>query len=311
MVMLNFRSPGLRIGDIGIARALEEIMPHVREAGQLALKLQPRIKEVAAPKQKRTGSPFADALTAVDVLVEDRIGTAVLQLFADVGFFGEEHAADQISRFFPKGAPFIATLDPVNGTRWYQDGLPHFEIILMICNRAYEVLGTIIYLPATDVAYVSYVDMFTTRRCQHVIFDDTPGRPLRTIGCDYVLPKTAPKLLYLDAAYAPHEGIARAAGYDVVYPWRDYAGQKDWAYASHGVLTGLCLGIMNPRASLIDSGAFAFAVDCAGGRSHSADLDRETKRYAYMLSAANLEASNVMGEILAAYQDAQRDPPLT
>lgn len=301
-----------RVEEIGVENALVKLLPIVREAGVLALKLQPRIKSVPAPRQKRTGSPFADALTAVDVLVEDRIGTAAL-MFEDVSFFGEEHAVDQISRFFPSDAPFVVTLDPVNGTRWYQDGLSHFEIILTICNRAYDILGTIIYLPATDVAFVSFVGRLEDRRCQRVTFEDSPSntRPLIVRAGDHALPANAPKLLYLDSVYAPHKGIARAAGYDVVYPWLDYAGQKDWAHASHGVLTGLCRGIMNPRANLIDSGAFAFAVDCAGGRSHWADLDRETKRYAYMLSAADQEAYNVMGEILEAHREAQLNPPST
>lgn len=285
-----------KIADIGVEAALRKLLPFVRSAGRLAHRLQPQIK--AMGRGEKGGSFFASALTAADLLLEDRLGGDILGLFRDARFYGEEHQIDQISRFFPDDAPFIITLDPINGTAYYRDGLPQYEEIVTICDHNWEMMGSLVYLPAEDRGYIAYLDRFETPHVQR--FGVSGGRQPQAefAFTPYRLPTDSARAVYLDEAYSVRAHIVEAAGYEAIFPWRDYRGQPDWKHASSGILTGLCRGILNPNAQIIDAEAFGFIAAAAGGHWEAGVLDRETKRYEYGLSATDLEVTELLRRVM-------------
>lgn len=285
------------IAAMGIEKALELMLPHVRRAGQTAQRLQGQIK--ALDRREKGGSFFASAITDADVLLQDILGSAILNQFSDATFYGEEQ--DHISIYFPKEAPYRITLDPINGTAYYRDGLPQYEIILTICDAEWTMLGALIWRPAYDEGFLGFVDAEGEREAVHIpVLSEAlefGAYPLRLAF------ESAPKRVYLDAAYAHKADLVRAAGYEPIFPWRDYASQPDWPHASCDVLLGTCRGILNPRAQIIDAAAFGFIVECAGGFWLAGALDPETKRYRYGLSAIDPETAELLMDVRQGGED--------
>lgn len=296
---MEFVDQRLRIEDIGAELALYKILPHVREAGQFARELQPHLPSLPQLPGKG-GRTFEDALTRADLIVEEMVGTAVWRQFRDTSFYGEEYERDHVSGLFPKRQPYLVTLDPINSTKWYATGLPQYEVIVAICDRDYDIRGALVYRPAHDDAFMGYADASGQLHARHVRYADRYSP--RPNAVPFVLPANAAKVLYLDVIYGDEADLVRDAGYEPVFPWRDYAGQSDWPHASHGLFTGLCRGVTNPKSQLIDAGAFAFIGQCAGGKTYSGGLDRETRRYEWLISAADQEAANLMSDVHEAYQ---------
>ena len=287
------------IGSIGVEAAMRRLLPCLRRAGRIAVTLQPLLAHDV--QEEKGGTLFASALTAADLLIENQFGADVLQLFSDVGFYGEEFDRDLISSFFPKEADFYITLDPINSTAYFRDGLPQYEVLMSICDRRWRMLGAIAYLPAQDEAYIAYV----SRGRPHASVTKFYPRSLEDVTTTSRVLTLTPinsaqsKLVYLDAKYSAQESLVRDWGYMPVFPWRDYRREhaSTWVHASHAVLTSQCCGIMNPHAQLIDAGVFGFIARCAGGFWDVGTFDAQTMRYAYGLSAADAKTHELLHEV--------------
>jgi fructose-1,6-bisphosphatase/inositol monophosphatase family enzyme len=290
--MRQFEAP-FQIGKLGIHAALLRLMPYVRQAGRIAFALQPAIR-ASTNLTEKGGSRFGSALTDADLIIEDRFGGDLLTLFSDASFCGEERAQDRISRYVPGDQPYIVTLDPVNGTLYYRDGLPLFETIVTICDREWNILGAVAYRPAFEALGLPQLgDLFFASGERGAYSNGVQGEEGLKLDTH-----DAPKVVYLDEAYSHKEDLVRRAGYTPVFPWRDYAGQPDWPYASCDVLTGECRGILNPNAQLIDSAAFGFIAKRAGGIWEAGTFDPETLRYSYGLSASDPHTAELLRSLL-------------
>lgn len=293
--MTSFR-PLYTIADLGVQTALIELLPCIRAAGKIATALQGRIQHVDAPVQKDIGHPAMDVLTHADLLIEDRIGSDILLLFADASFHGEERDKDRVSRFIPEDLPFLITLDPVNGTLFYKDGVPQYEIILTICDRAWNMLGAIIYRPVFDEAFIGYPTGDHSQEAMRIRWDDSGSEyiPLR------VHQLGTPRILHLDETWSHRLPILREAGYEVQDVWIGYAGQRNWAYSQADMLLGKCCGMVwrPPWSQLIDAAAFGFMVECAGGVWRKDGLDLKTLTYAHSIVAHDTETADLLERLL-------------
>ena len=78
-------------------------------------------------------------------------------LFPDVRFYGEEHEKTYNTKYFraidlgPDG-DYLITLDPIDGTRFYLDNHPNYQIILGVLN-ANDFEAVIALTPAQDCYY--------------------------------------------------------------------------------------------------------------------------------------------------------------
>jgi fructose-1,6-bisphosphatase/inositol monophosphatase family enzyme len=274
--------------EVGVRRTFEILEPCIRQAGELALAMQPLVGQRGTELDKG-GDRFGTALTDTDLLIEDRLGADILRLFKDLSFHGEEHAGDRVSRYVPQDRPFILTLDPINSTATYRDGSTHFEIIMTICDRKWNMLGALAYLPASDTIFIGR-NLGGGKEAYH----KTKGCP----GDLYIRESTAPNIVYLSAAFTDKADIVRRAGYEAVFPWRDYDGQPDWPYASCDILKKRCRGILQMDAQVIDSKAFGFIGQCANGIWEEGSFVPEKLKYSYGLSASDKRTADLLRSLL-------------
>lgn len=257
------------IKQIGIFEAMKLLLPTVYAAGKVARVIQKEIMNGADPQlAKDLGNPFADALTDADLLVEDIIGSAVATLFNDASFYGEEEKMDRVSKYIPQGREYLITLDPINGTRYFKNGLPCYEMIMTFCSEQ-SIKGVMIYFPHTE---------------QIILVEDgipvlaSQGDPFKTI-----IKKNPTILLGEPFAYARAE--LEAQGYTVVMPMLDYHDTGAWDICPAGILDGRIDGMALGSSQLIDNVAIAYAAESLGARVEITNLNFSTKRAARVVVA--------------------------
>ena len=122
---------------------IETLLPTLRLAGDYACTIQKQVR--AQPEKEGFGDNFyATALTDADLTVQTAVELVLLAKFPQIRFFGEEHETSYNTKYFRaitlgEEDELLITLDPIDGTRAYLDGLPCFAIIIsVIRNRSYE-----------------------------------------------------------------------------------------------------------------------------------------------------------------------------
>lgn len=91
------------------------------------------------PEWKTGHSPVTVADRAVEQLLTERLRAA----YPAHGIIGEEFGGDELTR------EYIWTVDPIDGTRSYVEGLPTWNITLALLHRRVPVFG-LVYMPMTD-----------------------------------------------------------------------------------------------------------------------------------------------------------------
>lgn len=134
---------------------LETLLPHLKIAAAYARQIQPEI--AALPAKDQGDNFFAAALTDADLAVQNFVEVALLGTFPQLRFYGEEHERSSNTKYFraidlgPEG-DYLVTLDPIDGTQFYQDGHSNYQIILSVLNRDdYE--AAIALSPALNAYY--------------------------------------------------------------------------------------------------------------------------------------------------------------
>lgn len=290
---------------IGVQQAINRLKPYVRQAGRLALRLQPQISE-QKDLQEKGGSRQASAITDADFLVQDRIGSDVAVLFSDASFYGEERTGDRISRYLPNDRPYIITCDPVNGTLQYRDGLPHFEVILTICSRDWEILGTMIYVPAMDLLFSAFPPrspnaLMATRERWNPRSNDHGSSVCVEFKFSSFKSAKHTNIVYLGTDFTENDAdTLRRAGYEPVFANRHYTGQADWPHTSLNILKMMspCVGAIKRNAQLIDNGALGFTVAKAGGFWQHGKFDPTTLKYEYSAMARDQKTLKLLMSLL-------------
>lgn len=271
----------MRIGDNGIRQTLTHLLPRIVVGGRIANTIQDAIREklLADLSPKAALGRFGAAITDADILVENLIGRFIASTFEDASFDGEEYERDGISKEIPKGRPYTITLDPVNGTKYFADGLPIYDVILTI-RRANEYLGAIVYLPRSERAYIGIAGEGAFTTTATAIASHAPWEVfhLSTPTNAFVL------------THRPEPGeldTLRAAGFVPIDQEAEYDGSPDWPFTSHGVLTGSIVALVKHHAHLIDWGAIGFIAALAGGGYMDTGFRPETGRADFMIVAAD------------------------
>lgn len=122
-------------------RLKETLVAAISEGGAL---MRQRVGRGMAVKFKTS---WADLVTEVDGLVEERVQSLVKERFPDHGFLGEEGGGgfDQ---------PFTWVLDPVDGTTNFAHTLPNF-VCSLACYHGREALVAGIYDPSRDELFIA------------------------------------------------------------------------------------------------------------------------------------------------------------
>lgn len=294
-----------RVSRVGALGFLERMVQPMFAAAEVVRAMQPRVME--SPNIEKGGASVGSALTLVDLMIEDRLGCDIATRFDDVSFWGEERARDHVSALIPDGQPYIATLDPVDGTLLYRNGFHRYQIILTLNTADGEMLGCLICRPATEEAYIGVrhrdgrYQAFHWERAHH-------GAPAATyIRKEIRRANSHARIILLGEEDADKAEAVRAAGYEPVFPWTDryhqeLLSQKGAApHESFGVVRGECAGFLQ-RGSAgmlhIDSVAIGFLVRCLGGYQSLGARDHKRWTYAYHACAADEEAESLLASLI-------------
>lgn len=273
----------MRIETIGVRRAIERLLPHMATAGRLANRIQDAMLAGVdgSAESKASDGRFGAALTDADIAVETMLGGILLAHFHDVTFFGEEHERDRVSAYFPEHAPYTVTLDPINGTLYFKDGLPLYDMVLTIRrDDAYE--AVVVLLPRAERFWIGIrnVGAFTTTSA-----DVVRGTPWQR----FAVPVPTSRLVYTHRVDDDELRRVRDAGFRTLHQERDYDRRRT-TLASNSILLGDAVALVKRSAHLIDWGAFGFLVRLAGGVTNDFEstFDPTTLRAPFMVAAADL-----------------------
>ncbi|MEM6519837.1 MAG: inositol monophosphatase family protein [Cyanobacteria bacterium P01_C01_bin.70] len=115
---------------------LETLLPLLQLAANYARQIQ---AEIAAQPDKAGPTQFAAALTDADLSIQTFVEVVRLGRFPNLRFYGEEFEQSYNTKYFwaidlgPYG-DYLVTLDPIDGTLFYMDGFPSYQIIMTVLN---------------------------------------------------------------------------------------------------------------------------------------------------------------------------------
>ena len=235
---------------------IETLLPHLRTAAAYSRQIQARIQE--QPEKDGTPNFFAAALSDADLSVQTFVEVALLGNFPQIRFFGEEHEKTYNTKYFKSIAlgeeqDYLVTLDPIDGTRFYLDGHPNYQIILTVLNReTYE--AVIAISPAKN----EYFYGLHKQGC----FRGSLDQSLQACA-PLTLPKPKPAVLLSFGM----QHLAEFLGdeFQVICVATDYA-KNDPIPNVNGLLSGDLCGVILAAGNWIDGGAIAFLAQEAGYR---------------------------------------------
>ena len=114
---------------------IDQIRGWVREAGEIALHY---FGHVTAEWKSAT-----DPVTKADREIEQLLTARIRAAYPDHGILGEEYGGDTLDR------DMIWTIDPIDGTRAYVEGLPSWCITIALLHKRVPEFG-LIYIPLYD-----------------------------------------------------------------------------------------------------------------------------------------------------------------
>jgi fructose-1,6-bisphosphatase/inositol monophosphatase family enzyme len=236
---------------------IKTLLPTIKLAGDYACNIQSQIQ--AQPEKSEYGENFyATALTDADLTIQTTIELAILAHFPQLHFFGEEYEKSYNTKYF-KSITFgdeneiLVTLDPIDGTRPYLDGLPCFSIVLSIIkNRQYE--GVFVLQPRRK--HYFYALREKGAFIGNLDTDLSLAQPLK-------LQSLNSEKIYLSFALQKQREIFKpdfttwcsATDYNPKQVFPDYLD----------FIKGNLAGFVIAKGNLIDSAAFAFICREAGG----------------------------------------------
>ena len=210
--------------------------------------LLPRFNHVSR-KQKPDGSVITEADLATQQYLLDELQAE----YPEVALLGEEMSASEQEEMLNCGKP-LWCLDPLDGTRNFVSGIPHFCISLALLEDK-QVNVAIVYDPVRD-------ECFTARRGQGAWLNDEP------LGKQPVDLSLEQSTALIDFKRLPAELSARLA---MEHP---YASQRsfgsaalDWCWLA----AGRCHIYLHGRANLWDYAAGHLVFQEAGGYSTTLD----------------------------------------
>jgi len=233
-------------------KILTTLLPPLRLAAGYASHIQAKI---AAQPAKAGPNPFSTALTDADLSVQTFVEVAMLGSFPNIRFYGEEFEQSYNTKYFRAidlGAEgdYLVTLDPIDGTRFYMDGFPNYQIILTVLNvDGFE--AVLALSPAEDQYFYALRGQGT--RVGHLAqdLDDCA-----TLG------RSISQTVFLGTRMAPLKAKL-SDRYPVISVSEDYSAEQPIPNVN-GILKGHLGGVILAAGKFIDGAALAFLAQEAG-----------------------------------------------
>jgi myo-inositol-1(or 4)-monophosphatase len=236
---------------------LEALFPTLKLAANYASEIQGKIKPL--PEKTEFGSNFyATALTDADLTIQTTLELAILAQFPQIRFFGEEYKKSYNTKYFTattlgEAEELLITLDPIDGTKPYLDGLPCFSIILTVIKGKYY--EAVLMLQPKKEQYIvalrgkgAFVGSLTDSKL-------TFSQPLQ-------LEPLKSQKIYLSFALADMRSKL-ASQYDVWCSATDYSADKN-PPEYLDLIQGRLAAVLLAKGNLIDNAALGFIAKEAG-----------------------------------------------
>ena len=233
---------------------LETLLPPLRLAAGYARHIQTKI--ASQPDKTDVANAFAAALTDADLSIQTFVEVALLGAFPDIRFFGEEHEKTYNTKYFRaidfgETRDYLVTLDPIDGTRFYKDGHPSYQIIVTVANTDdYEAVLAI--SPAYGNYYYGLRGQGTFKGELSVDLDD----------CQPLQLSPSPNRVMVGTRLASLKPVL-SDRYEVISIAEDYSTDVR-VPTVNGILTGELAGVVLAIGQLIDGAALAFLAREAG-----------------------------------------------
>jgi fructose-1,6-bisphosphatase/inositol monophosphatase family enzyme len=234
---------------------LATLLPPLRLAAGYARHIQNKI--VSLPdKGDAATNPFSAALTDADLSIQTFVEVALLGAFPEIRFHGEEYEKSYNTKYFRaidfgEAGDYLVTLDPIDGTRFYKDGHPSYQIIVTVLNTDnYEAVLAI--SPAYDEYYYGLRGQGTFKGPLSADFEDCP-----------LLKLSAPSNRVMVGSRLAALKPVLSDRYEVTSISEDYSTAVR-VPTVNGILTGELAGVVLAMGQLIDGAALAFLAREAG-----------------------------------------------
>ena len=302
----------IRIADIGLMEAAKRLIPITVAAGSAAMVIQDvlmagRVQNTFS-KEEEDGYN-KQALTDADILCSNMIGAAALAQFSDLSYLSEEAKADNVSKYFLHGQPYVLVFDPINGTSYFKDGKRCYENIYTIADAGYAdashtlVKNTqravVINMPRQQMVYVG--DGITTLRADttRLCFDGRGDIDL----LPHHVPQTARGGVYVSVSLKDQLEAIRSCGLDACVAHHAYQayGYKDpdWDFVPSGILDGRVSAFAIAGIDLMDSLAVAYLAQGAGIHVLIEGYDPATHIARLAIAAIDKREFDILCDILA------------
>ena len=231
---------------------LETLLPSLRLAAGYARHIQSRI--VAQPA-KDGANKFSSALTDADLSVQTFVEVALLGSFPSIRFYGEEYKQSYNTKYFrsielgPQD-DYLVTLDPIDGTLFYMDGLPNYLIIVTVLN-ADDFEAVLAISPAEERYFYALRGQGTFVAPLDKDLDDAEPLEISPTSTVFLATMMAPLRVKLSDRYT------------IVSSSEDYSPDKAIP-STNGILKGELAGAVLSRGQFIDGAALAFLAREAG-----------------------------------------------
>ncbi|MCM1984698.1 inositol monophosphatase family protein [Lyngbya confervoides] len=237
-------------------RILATLFPLLQSAAAYACRIQAQIQ--AQPDKGNMPNFFAAALSDADLSIQTLVEVALLGVFPEVRFFGEEYEQSFNTPYFRSielGAnlddDYLVTLDPIDGTRFYLDGHSNFQIILAVLD-AVKYQAVLAISPAKGEYFYSFHGQGTRQgtldqpleACQPLQLSPPPATVLLGVGMQHLAERLQDQFTVIS--------IAQDYGADTAIP------------NVNGILSGELSAAVLAAGNWIDGGAIAFLAQEAG-----------------------------------------------
>jgi fructose-1,6-bisphosphatase/inositol monophosphatase family enzyme len=233
---------------------LETLFPYLKVAAGYARLIQPTIQALPA---KEGENLFAMALSDADLSIQNFIEVALLGIFPEIRFYGEEHEQSSNTKYFrsielgEKG-DYLVTLDPIDGTRFYLDGHTNYQIIVSVLNRD-RYAGVLAISPALNKYYYAFQGEGAFYGTLETDFN----------ACQALKINSAKSVIFLGTKVGHYQTYI-PTHYEVIAIAESYSSQTQIPTVN-GILNGDICGVVLQSGQLIDGAAIAFIAEEAGG----------------------------------------------
>lgn len=278
---------------------IKTLLPVVRQCAQASVIFYGQVADIGKEADRGlTGNKAqaaSTAFTALDSGLQDILLSVVLQHFPDIGVIAEENTPLK-RRFTRSTSPYLAILDPIDGTWHFKRGDAPYHITIGLAYNG-EMIASIVARPSED-------KIFTAVRGQGAFVQKGTGRKKRL----RVQMKTQNNNVFISSKARDYQKLARRH-YDLM-PREHPLGA---ALVLTQIAEGELVGYLTRQVEIYDAGPPSLIAEEAGARcligSNRIPHYIKRRKFAHFIAAASEDVEKKLLAIMRHARVADASPP--